>query len=87
MEALSHIVENGVIEKGMLAYKDQLGAKRIQNVLSYIFSLQGSDVSAAVPPAKAQEGTFQWNPKTDPEGAKKEAETAAKPDSAAAKSN
>ena len=37
------IVITGVIEKGMISYKDQLSPEKIQNVLSYIISLQGTD--------------------------------------------
>lgn len=37
------IVITGVIEKGMISYKDQLSPEKIQNVLSYIISLEGTD--------------------------------------------
>jgi len=37
------IVISGVIEKGMISYKDQLTGKQIQEVLSYIISLKGSN--------------------------------------------
>jgi cytochrome c oxidase cbb3-type subunit III len=47
------IVQNGVIEKGMLPFKDQYNPKQIQDVLSYIISLQGTNP----PNAKAPQGT------------------------------
>ncbi len=37
------IVITGVLEKGMISYKDQLSPKKIQNVLSYIISLEGTN--------------------------------------------
>lgn len=37
------VVTTGVLEKGMLSYKNQLTGEQIQNVLSYILSLQGSN--------------------------------------------
>lgn len=46
------IVISGVIEKGMISYKDQLSGTQIQNVLSYIISLQGTNP----PNQKAPEG-------------------------------
>ncbi len=46
------VVITGVIEKGMISYKDQLSPKQIQNVLSYILTLQGTNP----PNAKAPQG-------------------------------
>ncbi len=40
---LFQIVTNGVIEKGMIPYKDQLSPVQIQQVLSYILTLQGTN--------------------------------------------
>jgi cytochrome c oxidase cbb3-type subunit III len=37
------VVTNGVIAKGMIPYKDQLNPLQIQQVLSYILSLQGTN--------------------------------------------
>lgn len=37
------IVITGVLEKGMISYKDQLSPKQIQNVLSFIISLEGTN--------------------------------------------
>ena len=45
-------VINGIIEKGMISYKDQLSGTQIQNVLSYIISLEGTNP----PNQKAPEG-------------------------------
>lgn len=45
-------VINGIIEKGMISYKDQLSGTQIQNVLSYIISLEGTNP----PNQKAAEG-------------------------------
>jgi len=39
---LYQVVITGVIEKGMISYKDQLSPVQIQQVLSYILSLQGT---------------------------------------------
>jgi cytochrome c oxidase cbb3-type subunit III len=47
------IVQNGVIEKGMLPFKDQYTPKQIQDVLSYIISLQGTNPANQ----KAPQGT------------------------------
>jgi cytochrome c oxidase cbb3-type subunit III len=47
------IVQNGVIEKGMLPFKDQYNPKQIQDVLSYIISLQGTNPANQ----KAPQGT------------------------------
>jgi cytochrome c oxidase cbb3-type subunit III len=40
---LYQVVITGVIEKGMISYKDQLSPIQIQQVLSYILSLQGTN--------------------------------------------
>ena len=40
---LYNVVITGVIEKGMISYKDQLRPIQIQQVLSYILSLQGTN--------------------------------------------
>lgn len=39
------VVITGIPEKGMVSYKDQLSPEKIQNVLSYIISLVGTDPS------------------------------------------
>ena len=46
------IIINGVIEKGMISYKNQLSETQIQDVISYIHSLKGTNP----PNPKAPEG-------------------------------
>ena len=50
---LYKVVTTGVIEKGMISYKDQLSPTQIQQVLSYILSLQGTNP----PNPKAPQGS------------------------------
>ena len=40
---VKHTVTNGVIEKGMIAWKTQLSKKKIDNVVSYVFTLRGTN--------------------------------------------
>jgi len=47
---LYDVVTNGVIEKGMISYKDQLSPLQIQQVLSFILTLQGTNPANAKPP-------------------------------------
>ncbi len=49
---LYQVVTNGVIAKGMIPYKDQLNPLQIQQVLSYILTLQGT----SPPNQKAPQG-------------------------------
>lgn len=42
-DQVKNIVINGVIEKGMIAWKTQLSKKKIDNVVSYIFTLHGTN--------------------------------------------
>lgn len=49
---LYQVVITGVLEKGMISYKDQLTPVQIQQVLSYILTLQGTNP----PKAKAPQG-------------------------------
>jgi cytochrome c oxidase cbb3-type subunit III len=42
IQDLFKVVTNGVLEKGMISYKTQLSPMQIQQVLSYIISLQGT---------------------------------------------
>lgn len=51
-DAVKNTVVNGVIEKGMIAWKTQLSKKKIDNVVSYIFTMQGTNP----PNPKAPEG-------------------------------
>lgn len=43
IKELYTVVVNGVIEKGMIPYKDQLSPLQIQQVLSFILTLQGTN--------------------------------------------
>jgi len=42
-EDLLKVVNEGVIDKGMLSYKSQLSKTQINNVIAYILSLQGTN--------------------------------------------
>jgi len=42
-EDLHKVIVEGVIEKGMISYKSQLNNTQINNVVSYILSLQGTN--------------------------------------------
>lgn len=56
-EDIVKVINTGVIEKGMIAWKDMLSVTDIQQVASFIMSLQGTNP----PNPKAQEGTL-FNP-------------------------
>ncbi|RLD57402.1 MAG: hypothetical protein DRJ05_09795 [Bacteroidetes bacterium] len=57
MEEMFEIVTNGVLEKGMTPYKDQLSPQKRLEVLSYIITLRGTTPANA----KAPEGEkFDW---------------------------
>jgi len=49
---LYNVMITGVIEKGMISYKDQLSPEQMQQVIGFIFSLQGTNP----PNAKKPEG-------------------------------
>jgi cytochrome c oxidase cbb3-type subunit III len=51
-EDLLTVINEGVIEKGMISYKSQLSKTQINNVIAYILSLQGTNP----PNPKAPEG-------------------------------
>ncbi|KOH43159.1 cbb3-type cytochrome c oxidase N-terminal domain-containing protein [Sunxiuqinia dokdonensis] len=57
-EDMHNVIVTGVIEKGMISYKNLLSERQIQDVITYIKSLQGSNP----PNQKAPEGE-----KYDPE--------------------
>lgn len=42
-EDLLKVINDGVIEKGMISYKSQLNPTQINNVIAYILSLQGTN--------------------------------------------
>ncbi len=44
-EDLLKVINDGVIEKGMISYKSQLNPTQINNVIAYILSLQGTNPS------------------------------------------
>ncbi|MBK7211825.1 MAG: c-type cytochrome [Bacteroidales bacterium] len=50
IQDLYKVVITGVLEKGMISYKDQLSPVQIQQVLSYIISLQGTKPAGAKAP-------------------------------------
>ena len=52
MEDMTNIVLNGVLEKGMISYSNQLSKNQIESVLIYIQSMQGTNPTDA----KAPEG-------------------------------
>jgi cytochrome c oxidase cbb3-type subunit 3 len=56
------IVTNGVTAKGMAAWGNQLGPKRVENVVSYVLTLKGKNL-----PGKAPEGELITT-ETDVEG-------------------
>lgn len=51
-DEIKYTITNGVIEKGMIAWKTQLSKKKIDNVTSYIYTLIGTNP----PNPKAPEG-------------------------------
>jgi len=55
---LYQVVTNGVIEKGMIPYKDQLSPIQIQQVLSFILSLQGTNPPNPKAPQGRKYDTF-----------------------------
>lgn len=65
------IIINGVIEKGMISYKNQLSETQIQDVISYIHSLKGTNP----PNPKAPEGE-KYVPEEKPEAEKNTTENA-----------
>jgi len=52
LKEIRNTVNNGVIQKGMIAWKDQLSPDQINNVVAYIWNLNGTNP----PNAKAPEG-------------------------------
>ncbi len=55
-------IKYGIIDKGMTAWQDQLSPQKIQEVTSYIISLEGSNPDGA----KEPEGQI-WTPEEEPE--------------------
>ncbi|MCY7352419.1 MAG: c-type cytochrome [Cytophagaceae bacterium] len=50
IKAVYHIISEGATEKGMIAWKKQLNPLQMQQVASYILSLQGSNPAGAKEP-------------------------------------
>ncbi|MGQ8337649.1 cbb3-type cytochrome c oxidase N-terminal domain-containing protein [Sunxiuqinia sp. A32] len=69
-EDMHQIIINGVIEKGMISYQNQLSETQIQDVITYIQSLKGTNPQNQ----KAAEGE-KYIPESEPENV--EAEEAA----------
>ena len=53
-------VTHGVPDKGMVAWGNQLGPARVQDVLAYLLTIKGTDV-----PGKAPEGTMEGSTPPD----------------------
>ena len=50
VKAIFHVITEGIPEKGMIAWKKQLNPLQVQQVASYILSLQGSNPAGAKEP-------------------------------------
>jgi cytochrome c oxidase cbb3-type subunit 3 len=50
LEQIRTVIENGVLEKGMLAWKGQISATEIDSVVAYIRSLHGTNPANAKAP-------------------------------------
>jgi len=50
-------VMNGVLDKGMQAWKDQLGPVRVRQVVGYLLTRQGANVAGKAPQGRA---TAEW---------------------------
>ncbi|MCF8295170.1 MAG: c-type cytochrome [Bacteroidales bacterium] len=57
LEELFAVVENGVLEKGMIPYRDQLSPQQRLQVISYMLSLHGTN---PVNPKEAQGEMIEW---------------------------
>jgi cytochrome c oxidase cbb3-type subunit 3 len=57
LEELFAVVENGVLEKGMIPYKDQLSPKQRLEVISYIITLHGTQPAN---PKAPQGNILEW---------------------------
>jgi cytochrome c oxidase cbb3-type subunit 3 len=58
MKELYNVVITGVIEKGMISYKDQLSPVQIQQVLSFILTFQGTNPGNQKAPQGKKYDTF-----------------------------
>ncbi|GAB3904950.1 hypothetical protein GCM10028803_35110 [Larkinella knui] len=59
VKAVFHVITEGVPEKGMVSWKKQLNPLQVQQVASYILSLQGSNPAGAKEPQGEKEGMGQ----------------------------
>jgi cytochrome c oxidase cbb3-type subunit 3 len=50
VKSVFKVVKYGVLEKGMISWKDEMKPNEMQAVISYIFTLQGSDPAGAKEP-------------------------------------
>jgi cytochrome c oxidase cbb3-type subunit 3 len=55
VKAIYHVITEGVPEKGMISWKRQLNPLQVQQVASYILSLQGSNPAGAKEPQGEKE--------------------------------
>lgn len=51
---IRHVISEGVIEKGMAAWKSMLGEKKINEVVAFILTLKNTNI-----PGKAPQGTLE----------------------------
>jgi cytochrome c oxidase cbb3-type subunit 3 len=65
-------VTNGVLEKGMAAWGNQLGPRRVQDVVAYVLSLKGTNR-----PGKAPQGVLETAGEGAPGGGEKSTEASA----------
>ncbi|MCI5065733.1 c-type cytochrome [bacterium] len=49
MEDIKRIIMEGVLEKGMLAWKDQLSTKEINDVTLFVWSIRGTNIEGKAP--------------------------------------
>ncbi|WP_159521907.1 cbb3-type cytochrome c oxidase N-terminal domain-containing protein [Sunxiuqinia indica] len=61
-EDMHEVIVNGVIEKGMISYKNLLSERQIQDVITYIKSLQGTN-----PPNQKEPQGEKYDPESEEE--------------------
>lgn len=49
LDNIVHVVENGVIEKGMLAWKGVLKKDELEDVIAYVWSIKNTNVAGKAP--------------------------------------
>ncbi len=55
--AIHQTVTNGVLSKGMAAWGNQLGPKRVQSVVAYLLTIKNTEVPGKEPEGTLEEGT------------------------------